>query len=156
MGQWLHLLDAERGDRDCHVKALLVRNVTANFLLTNPGTITADSDLFLLDENSTLGMLCYSIWKELRELRAGGDEGARLADKQQRWIITTRPAASTPGEGLTGDVQATLFGIKKISNHTVQITAGDHLAWTLDEKNTQIGVGEKNKSNVQFWTWAPA
>ncbi|KZP31091.1 hypothetical protein FIBSPDRAFT_1037928 [Athelia psychrophila] len=61
-----------------------------------------------------------------------------------------------PGEGLTGDVQATLFGINKISNHTVQITAGDHLAWTLDEKNTQIGVGEKNKSNVQFWTWAPA
>ncbi|KZP11543.1 hypothetical protein FIBSPDRAFT_1050691 [Athelia psychrophila] len=61
-----------------------------------------------------------------------------------------------PGEGLTGDVQATLFGIEKISTHTVQITAGEHLAWTLDDKNAQIGVGEKNHSDVQFWTWAPA
>jgi acyl carrier protein len=46
-------------------QALLVRDIVANLLLTDPGVITADSDFFLLGGNSLLlGKLLYSIRKE--------------------------------------------------------------------------------------------
>ena len=46
-------------------QALLVRDIVANLLLTDPGMITADSDFFLLGGNSLLlGKLSYLLRKE--------------------------------------------------------------------------------------------
>ncbi|KZP11554.1 AMP-dependent synthetase and ligase [Athelia psychrophila] len=47
-------------------QALLVRDIVANLLLTDPGMITADSDFFLLGGNSLLlGKLSYFIRKQM-------------------------------------------------------------------------------------------
>lgn len=47
-------------------QALLVRDIVANLLLTDPGMITADSDFFLLGGNSLLlGKLSYFIKKQM-------------------------------------------------------------------------------------------